>query len=670
MLRTTRGPQEFMTAVALASVGLLAGSGAAFETGPVAASDAATTVIDTYRGRIPKLMAEQGVPGLAVVLIDGDRVLWTQGFGHVDGEGSAAVDADTLFSVQSMSKLFTATAVMRAVQDGRLSLDEPITTYLPAFTVHSAFEDHPERLITLRMLLAHTAGFTHEAPTGNNDELDPGTFDDHVRSISDTWLRFPVGGGYAYSNLGIDLAGYILEIVYEKPFSAVMRELLLEPLGMAASTFDRGEIAGAANRALGHSPPFPTVPMFEPMMAAGGLYTSATDLARFLRFQIHDGALDGRAVLGGALVSEMRTVPAPNAGAPAGYALGVSRHRWFAAANTDLFNHGGGGFGWLSDLWWAPQLQVGIAVLTNSADHHLQGELALSILDDLVHEPGSAANDRLLALPVRDGAPEPDEQGLLPSDLARRVADLAMGPSSDQADRWAGYAGEYKTAVWGVLNPLPPAQRFSVEDGIPSFDSVDDGILAHHRLSEIEPGVFLAENGETLDMRAEPPTWRNFELIRARGPAPWQWVLLGSAALVGTWWLAAGIASTVRRNRRSSGDRDSASTSAGWGRSASAAAAVTAALGLSTILLIAVAPGAVDSGFLGWLEVPLAVRLAMHLPLAFALAAGCLVTLGVLDLVRRWRPGAVLLRDAALVVAGVALTIQLADWHLIGWGPP
>ena len=179
-------------------------------------------------------MAEQGIPGLAVALVDKDQPLWVEGFGHLDGQGSAPVNADTIFSVQSMSKLFTATAVMQAVAAGRLDLDEPITTYLPGFTVHSAFEEHPERKITLRMLLSHTAGFTHEAPVGNNNELDPGDFDAHVRSISDTWLRFPVGTGYAYSNLGIDLAGYILERVEGMPFSEVMRESLLEPLGHGA----------------------------------------------------------------------------------------------------------------------------------------------------------------------------------------------------------------------------------------------------------------------------------------------------------------------------------------------------------------------------------------------------------------------------------------------------
>ena len=277
---------------------------------------ASATVVERYQVRIPELMAEQGIPGLAVAVVDGDEVLWAEAFGRLERGGTAPVTTDTAFSVQSMSKLFTATAVMIAVQDGLLELDEPISTYLPEFTVNSAFDEHPERMITLRMLLGHTAGFTHEAPIGNNFELNPGEFDAHVASISDTWLRFPVGTGYAYSNLGIDLAGYILQRVHGRPFPDVMRETLLGPLGMDHSTFDRGEIRARVDRAVGHLTPVPEVPLDEPMTAAGGLYTSADDLARFLRFQLNEGTVDGRTVLDPALMAEMRTVPAPHEGAP------------------------------------------------------------------------------------------------------------------------------------------------------------------------------------------------------------------------------------------------------------------------------------------------------------------------------------------------------------------
>jgi CubicO group peptidase (beta-lactamase class C family) len=401
------------------------------------AADGAAAVIATYRERIPQLMAEQDVPGLAVALVDRDEVLWTEGFGHLDRDGSAPVTVDTIFSVQSMSKNFTAVAVMQAVEAGLLDLDAPITTYLPNFTVHSVFEDLPERKITLRMLLSHTAGFTHEAPIGNNYEWDPGTFDEHVVSISDTWLRFPVGSGYAYSNLGIDLAGAILARVSGASFPAVLRDSLLGPLGMDRSTFDRAEIVAATDRAIGHAGPVPNLPAYDAMTAAGGLYSSATDLARYLRFQLGDGSLDGVGVLDPALMTEMRTIPAPDAGAPAGYALGVVRYRWRVSRNAELFSHGGGGFGFLSDLWWSPPLGVGVAVLTNSSSHELHGGLALSILSDLVHEPGSDYEERLLALPEQPAAVDPDGAYIAPAGMADLVRAAGMTPRGDEAERWA-----------------------------------------------------------------------------------------------------------------------------------------------------------------------------------------------------------------------------------------
>ena len=197
-----------------------------------ARSDAADAVIDHYRREIPHLMEEQGIPGLAVAVVDDHGVVWSEGFGVADRHTSAPITPDTLFSLQSTSKTFTATAVLLAVQDGLLDLDEPITTYLPDFTVQSIFEDRPESRITLRHLLSHTAGFTIEAPIGNNWDGDAESFDAHIASISDTWLRFPVGSGYAYSNLGIDLAGDILQTVTGQAFADYVRDRLLEPLGM------------------------------------------------------------------------------------------------------------------------------------------------------------------------------------------------------------------------------------------------------------------------------------------------------------------------------------------------------------------------------------------------------------------------------------------------------
>jgi CubicO group peptidase (beta-lactamase class C family) len=172
--------------VALLLTATSGGAGVAF-TGPTSQPDGVATVIATYRARIPGVMARQRIPGLALALVDRQRVVWQQGFGVTERGEGAKVTVDTLFSAESMWKAFTATAVMRVVQSGQLGLDAPITTYLPGFTVHSAFESHPEQRITLRMLLSHTAGFTHESPLGNNYEAQPGDFDATCRA-------FPIPG--------------------------------------------------------------------------------------------------------------------------------------------------------------------------------------------------------------------------------------------------------------------------------------------------------------------------------------------------------------------------------------------------------------------------------------------------------------------------------------------
>jgi CubicO group peptidase (beta-lactamase class C family) len=635
----------------------------------LAADDPVATVIARYRERIPELMAEQEVPGLAVALVDADQAIWVEGFGHLDGADSAPVTHDTIFSVQSMSKLFTATAVMQAVAAGRLDLDEPITTYLPDFTIHSAFEEHPEEKITLRTLLSHTAGFTHEAPIGNNNELDPGDFDAHVRSISDTWLRFPVGTGYAYSNLGIDLAGYILERVEGRPFADLMRDSLLAPLGMERSTFDREVIRSIEDRAVGHVDLYPEPPLDVPMTAAGGLYSSVADLARFLRFQLNDGAIDGLAVLDPERMAEMRSVQGPRVGEPAGWGLGVVRHRWNRfAQRPDLFDHGGGGFGFLSDLWWSPQVGIGVAVLTNSQDHQLQGDLALSILGDVAAEPG-AYRDRLLALPSRPAVTDPNTSFEPPRGMAGLVAAAAMAPSGDEAERWAACAGSYAAPAWGVIDPTGQAGRFLVDAGVPYVETSETGSLVRHRLVEVEQNLFLADNGETLDLRGPVPSWRGLRLVRLTGgPEPWQWAIIGVVALLAATWLIALVARTVRRSDPRPPFKGQPPTTRRWRRLAAAVATATALLMLGSVALVGWMPGLVDSGFLGWLELPVVMRLAMHAPVALAVFGPGTAVLAAVGWVGRWWSGAERAQYALLAGASIALVVQLAGWRLIGWG--
>jgi CubicO group peptidase (beta-lactamase class C family) len=255
-----------------------------------------TALVDRLAAAIPNRIGPDHLPGLAIGICDSTRLLWTKGYGTLRAGEDAPVTDQTSFSIQSCTKMYTATAVMLAVQDGLVDLDEPITAYLQEFAVQSRFETAPERRITLRHLLSHTAGFTHEAPLGNNYEVSDESFEEHCQSISRTWLRFPVGHHYEYSNLGIDLAGYILQRRAGVPFEAFVDDRLLRPLGLDRTTLDRRVAAAGTDRADGHTPrpggglqPVLGAQARIPMVAAGGCYTSVVDACRFMQLHLTGG---------------------------------------------------------------------------------------------------------------------------------------------------------------------------------------------------------------------------------------------------------------------------------------------------------------------------------------------------------------------------------------------
>src|SRR5262249_49306796 len=143
-------------------------------------------------------------------------------------------------------------------------------------------------------LLSHWAGLCHEAPVGNNYGEWHCAFDEHVRSICDTWLKCRVEERFRYSNLGYDLIGYALQSRAGKPFARLMREELLEPLGMTTSTFDQGDALAYADRARGHIQGEEVPPLEVPMLGAGGLYSTARDMAKFVSFQMAGGVVRDR----------------------------------------------------------------------------------------------------------------------------------------------------------------------------------------------------------------------------------------------------------------------------------------------------------------------------------------------------------------------------------------
>jgi CubicO group peptidase (beta-lactamase class C family) len=314
--------------------------------------------------QIDHWMTEFHVPGATVgVFHEGDE--WTAGFGVTSVEHPLPVDADTLFQIGSTTKTITGTVAMRLVEEGRLDLDAPIRTYLPDLQLQS--EEVATR-VTMRHLFTHTGGWV-------GDYFDDfGWGDDALAKMVARMAMLeqlmPLGAIWSYNNSGFYLAGRVIEVLTGKAYETVVKEMLLDPLGMDHSFFFAHDVI-THRFAVGHlvqdDRPQVARPWALPRAAhpAGGLSASIRDQLKYARFHLGDGtAPDGRRLLSRESLERMQTPLVP-AGNFADW-VGIT---WFIREidGTRLVQHGGSTHGQQSAFLMVPSRQFAIAVVTNAS---------------------------------------------------------------------------------------------------------------------------------------------------------------------------------------------------------------------------------------------------------------------------------------------------------------
>jgi Beta-lactamase class C and other penicillin binding proteins len=255
---------------------------------------------------IPSQLQNRNLAGAVVSVVKDGQVLFAKGYGYADVGAKKPVLADqTLFRPGSISKLFTATAVMQLVEQGKLDLDRDVNDYLD-FTIPKTY---PEP-VTLRRLLTHTAGF---------EETLKNLFVAHESDMKAlrTYLVnqmpariFPPGKVVSYSNYGFSLAGYIVERVSGQKFERYIDDHILKPLRMTNSTFDQPlPLQLAAQMSKGYLTASKEPHDFEFVQAApaGALTTTAADMTRFMLAFLQDGAVDDLSILKPETVRQMET---------------------------------------------------------------------------------------------------------------------------------------------------------------------------------------------------------------------------------------------------------------------------------------------------------------------------------------------------------------------------
>src|SRR5215475_3891819 len=176
--------------------------------------------------RLSELIAEHGVPGAQLAVLDGDEIVETAA-GVLSLRTNCAATADALFLPGSIGKLYTATLIMMLVDAGELDLGATLRTYLPMFAVQ---DKDAAATVTLRHLLTHTSGFDgdHFTDTGRGDDA----LALYVAGCADLPQIAPPGLIWSYSNSGFSILGRIVEVLHGKTFEEVLREQIFEPLGL------------------------------------------------------------------------------------------------------------------------------------------------------------------------------------------------------------------------------------------------------------------------------------------------------------------------------------------------------------------------------------------------------------------------------------------------------
>jgi CubicO group peptidase (beta-lactamase class C family) len=317
-------------------------------------------------------LKETKVPGAAVAVVSGERVVYAKGFGVADAETGRPVTPETLFRVGSTTKILTALTLLSLAEEGKINLDRPVGEYAKGLTPALA-------RLTAAQLLSHTAGMIDVDPDyGPHDESALGST---VRTWGDDFVFTEPGRVFSYSNEAYDLLGYVIEQVGGRPYARQVRERLLVPLGMGRSCF-RPDVAMTYPFSQGHQlsedgkvkvlRPFPDNVVGWPN---GFLFSSARDLARLAVALLNGGKIEGKQVIPPAVLAQMFT---PRADIPvAGKAAGSVRYgygmQFGEARGVRLSMHDGALAGFTCLFRMAPERRFAVVALGNLSEKSLDG---------------------------------------------------------------------------------------------------------------------------------------------------------------------------------------------------------------------------------------------------------------------------------------------------------
>ena len=372
---------------------------------------------DSIRRSIQAGMLQRNVPSIAVAVAKGDKIIWEQGFGWADREKRIPADANTMYSLASISKPLTATALMTLVGAGKIDLDKPINDYLGDAKLRARVGD--PNMATIRSVANHSSGLPEYFQFFYENEGW------RVPSRDETILRFgnlvtAPGERFQYSNLGYGVLDYLISRISGKSYADYMRQEVFLKLGMTRSAVgtDTALAPFEATRYDGEDLT-PIAPYVTDHPGASEIYASAHDLALFGMFSLKAHLKSQAAILPDAVIDAMQE-PTIFSHPGVGYGIGWERD---TTGGATIVSHSGGMPGVATWLRLVPAEKLVIVVLCNEDDR-----LAHTIADEITSQlvPG-------WKVPPPAPVPAPPQAAFI--------------PSSALAGRWKGDVQTYKSTM-------------------------------------------------------------------------------------------------------------------------------------------------------------------------------------------------------------------------------
>ncbi|UCF12272.1 MAG: beta-lactamase family protein [Thermoplasmatales archaeon] len=357
------------------------------------------TADDRFDNLIESMMSLAHMPALSTAIIKDNELVLAKGYGLYDRENNKEANGETIYLVASISKTFTATAIIQLYEKGYFDLDDDVNNYL-SFDLRNP--KYPDKNITFRMLLAHQSSLATDLPTffmavpGElaingyphpflQELLGPGGI--HYRP--QLWNNYPPGEDMYYANIGFAVLGYLVEILSGQTLEEYCRENIFEPLGMNETSFQFSNVnisKVAVPYKYLRKEYYPFIHYNVINCPAGGLRTSVVDLSHFLIAHMNDGVYDDTQILSPESVEEMHTVQYQSDTYLFQYGLGFQI--WTTLTDTYI-GHSGGLYGVATKMVFRESDNIGIIMFFNKAVAKKIDRIVFSMIELLLFLKGN-----------------------------------------------------------------------------------------------------------------------------------------------------------------------------------------------------------------------------------------------------------------------------------------